>query len=232
MNSFFALKSMTAVPRGEPHDKLGHFSKKTSQDFAEQLWPGVEASETEHTLLRHHYRCCTHAFSNPWVVAVAQRKNDDILCIADIIKGDNIWDEVLQSVIEFAHRDHANDVCHVEDLDVAKHWLAITQKISLMCNVEVGAVRPQDTDLDQKHVSRNQGDIRLLLHDAFPKANKLGGRGSLARTFHARNLERFRSIPIMWTNNLLDHLRIHDPSTDHTRFRVSIFHHARFLRHC
>ena len=49
-------------------------------------------------------------------------------------------------------------------------------------------------------------------------------RVKLEKNFTARNLGRITGVEIVWTDNLIDHLRMTDDDT-----RIHIFHHASFL---
>lgn len=62
----------------------------------------------------------------------------------------------------------------------------------------------------------------LTMH--FTRDNVLKVSVDLDKTFTARNIERIAGIRIVWTNNLLDHLRMRDDDTS-----VALFHHASFL---
>jgi hypothetical protein len=46
----------------------------------------------------------------------------------------------------------------------------------------------------------------------------------LDKIFIARNLSRIAGVEILWTDNLVDHLRLTDDDT-----KVHVFHHASFL---
>lgn len=68
------------------------------------------------------------------------------------------------------------------------------------------------------------GPLSDSLGTHFSRNNVLKDSVELDRTFTARNIERIAGIRIVWTSNLLDHLRMRDDDTS-----VAIFHHASFL---
>lgn len=71
----------------------------------------------------------------------------------------------------------------------------------------------------------SQGPLRQHLADYFGDPPVLGhGSIKLEKNFTARNLGRIAGLEIVWTDNLVDHLRMSDDDT-----KVHIFHHASFL---
>lgn len=70
-----------------------------------------------------------------------------------------------------------------------------------------------------------QGSLRQHLADYFGDPPVLGHDSiKLEKNFTARNLGRISGLEIVWTDNLVDHLRMSDDDT-----KVHIFHHASFL---
>ncbi|KAI7782623.1 hypothetical protein LA080_013111 [Diaporthe eres] len=66
----------------------------------------------------------------------------------------------------------------------------------------------------RQHVARYFADPPVLSHE----------RVKLEKNFTGPNLSRIAGLEIVWTDNLIDHLRMSDDDT-----RVHIFHHAAFL---
>lgn len=66
--------------------------------------------------------------------------------------------------------------------------------------------------------------LQETLRQRFQKQVSLKESVKLEKMFNATGLERIGGLRIIWTSNLLDHLRMQDDDT-----RVSIFHHASFL---
>ena len=228
-------RGSTKAPYEKFDDRLGNFSEESRKQFIDRVWPGGHLQQHgDSPLFRHYDRCCNFAFITHLSSAVSGRSNSDIASICEQLESNQSKERILDSVANIVHQDHQDDTCagH-EDEDVAKLLLNIALKTSLMCNVSVGASGPDMNDLGQRQIlwNSNDDDIKRVLNGAFPKANKLDGRGVLARTFHGRNLERLGSIRIVWTDNLLDHLRLRDPTQESEPFTLSVFHYAEFLRH-
>lgn len=69
------------------------------------------------------------------------------------------------------------------------------------------------------------GSLRQHVEHYFAEPPVLGHeRIKLEKNFTGPNLERIAGLEIVWTDNLIDHLRLSDDDT-----RVHIFHHAAFL---
>jgi hypothetical protein len=77
----------------------------------------------------------------------------------------------------------------------------------------------------QRKVSWQDGSLEALLDREFLVPQSLEDDVKLEKLFTARNLNRVGGIKIKWTNNLADHLLMHDDDAT-----VAIFHHASFLK--
>ena len=224
------LKKLVRSATDEAEDSLGRFNDRSRREFFARVWPTRDSREQDSPILRHYLHCCNYAFISLSAEAVSRRSNSDIILAIEAIEANSTLEDVLQSMIDCIHQGHTTKTCRIEDEDAAKQLLIIAAKVAFMCNIKLGAAGPGENDLDQRYISWNREDSRTLLTRAFPKDNKLVGTGLLERTFHARNLERLGSIQVVWTHNLLDHLRLYDPSKEGMPFRVSVFHHAQFLK--
>ena len=79
----------------------------------------------------------------------------------------------------------------------------------------------------RKQIQWLDGSLRSQVEDFFNIQPTLGHeRVKLEKTFKALNLVRMAGLEIIWTDNLLDHLRLTDDDT-----KVHIFHHATFLQY-
>lgn len=76
----------------------------------------------------------------------------------------------------------------------------------------------------QETLAWGDGPLSNSLNSHFSRDNVLKDSVDLDKTFTARNVERIAGIRIVWTSNLLDHLRMGDNDTS-----VALFHHASFL---
>jgi len=68
-------------------------------------------------------------------------------------------------------------------------------------------------------------DIQTLIRTEFTIPQLPTQNVRMEKLFNARNLQQIGGINIDWTNNLADHLLMHDDAN-----MVSIFHHASFLK--
>jgi hypothetical protein len=81
----------------------------------------------------------------------------------------------------------------------------------------------------QKSLSWERGVLKDLLVNYFSPPITMPMRVvrvKLDRIFTARNLERIAGLQIIWTSNILDHLRLMVDDT-----RIAIYHHASCLEH-
>lgn len=98
--------------------------------------------------------------------------------------------------------------------------------VRLMLMVEMGSI-PNGFS-GNFTLAWEQGKLSQGLSKQFsPHLNTPLERVRLGRVFTARNLERIAGIKIVWTNNLLDHLRLFD--SEDGEILVNVFHHASFL---
>lgn len=220
-------KQMSTVLTMMSPDRIGTFTNDTKASFFRDIWSTTrETLERDSPFFRHFFSCCNIAFVSCYAHLIASRPNSDILFVVGELKKGKDRHEVLSSLISRVHLGHTDDICQDNDRDTAKCLIALTLRVWLMCNI--GGIGGE-VNVDQRGIDWEHGDIRALLSQAFPKENKLNYMSRLDRSFQARNLEKLGSIQVLWTDNLLDHLRLHDPSDEGMPFRVSIFHHAQFL---
>ncbi|KAF4629445.1 hypothetical protein G7Y89_g8703 [Cudoniella acicularis] len=92
-----------------------------------------------------------------------------------------------------------------------------------MTMIDVGGLR-HGIRLGQIHRVWNHGSLREFILSIFSQTKELPNEVKLEKLFNARNLQRFASIQIIWTNNLADHLQLEDDDTI-----MRIFSHASFL---
>lgn len=78
----------------------------------------------------------------------------------------------------------------------------------------------------QESLSWVDGSLTEILKTRLGHDSVLKDPIELDKTFTARNIERIGGIRIVWTCNLLDHLRMSDDEGS-----VAIFHHASFLHY-
>jgi len=74
---------------------------------------------------------------------------------------------------------------------------------------------------------KGENSLRHFVRDHFAYRSELACEGvKFEKVFTARNLERIAGLTTVWTDNLIDHLRLTDGDQ-----RVHIFHHASFLEY-
>ncbi|KAK5636367.1 hypothetical protein RRF57_012079 [Xylaria bambusicola] len=146
---------------------------------------------------------------------VAVRTHRDVVDVAYMLKaGATRWEakEALRTKLKKAHAN--------ED-ELLENTIDLVASLVVMCDCGISSHGfSGSTEIEWKHGSL--GDFL---------AKHFGGRPILApekikfeQTFKARNFDRITGLEIIWTDNLVDHLRLTDDDT-----KVHIFHHASFL---
>ena len=78
----------------------------------------------------------------------------------------------------------------------------------------------------QSRLVWREDSLQSFIAQQFEPPKLLGKEtAKLEKSFNARNLERVSGMQIVWTSNLVDHLRVLDDDKG-----VAIFHHASFLK--
>ena len=95
--------------------------------------------------------------------------------------------------------------------------------VRLLLMIQIGGFRNVHMP-SQETLAWLRGPLSDSLHGNFSRDNALKDSVDLDTTFMARNIERIAGIRIVWTSNLLDHLRMLDNDSS-----VALFHHASFL---
>jgi hypothetical protein len=220
-----SLISAKALP-ADDLDRLGHFEEGAKATFLTRLWGDMALTDHDDPFFRHYRQCCNLALSSRHAHLVSSRNNADVLRVVDEVKSGKPRDEVVESLAAFLRSVGQYDAG--DDEITAECLLALTLRTCLMCNLgSLGG----EVNIDQRQARWEGGSIQDLLKQKFSDEYKVKDEVRLERSFKARNLETLASIEVLWTDNLLDHLRLHDPSDDGKPFRVSIFHHTRFLEY-
>ena len=149
----------------------------------------------------------------------------DLICTVEQIRDSDPRGAVRQEVLKSLSRgckDHSEE-CE----EAADSFLALAVRTLLMCNIGVIGDELQH----ERHLSWDDGTIPDLMKKDFTRGHKLKEIFRLEKAFQARNLERLGGIEVLWTENLLEHLRLYDPSDESGPYRLSIFYHAGFLEH-
>jgi hypothetical protein len=106
--------------------------------------------------------------------------------------------------------------------EISEEFIDLTVRLLLM--IHIGGFR-QALIPGQESLVWTDGNLPEALGRYFNCDIVLKDSVDLDRTFTARNLERIGAIRIVWTANLVDHLRMRDDRS------VAIFHHASFLHY-
>lgn len=157
---------------------------------------------------------CSHALHDEGR-HVAARNHRDIIQIVRQLKGG-----VLRQDIKAGLRSKLT-VLHANEDEMLDNSINLAAGLLLM--IDFGGFSygfSGKTELQWKNATLADcledyfGDDSVLAHE----------RVKLEKNFTARNLSRIAGVEIVWTDNLVDHLRMTDDDT-----RIHIFHHASFL---
>ena len=110
----------------------------------------------------------------------------------------------------------------------AECLIALATRVWLLCKINLIG---EEARHDQRIARWDSGGLRDFLADYLPRKGKLRESVRLEKQFQAHNLERLGGLKILWSENLLDHLRVHDPSHLDEETCVSIFFHAQLLKY-
>lgn len=162
----------------------------------------------------YYYKKCSHALYNGGR-HVAARTHQDIVDIVRQLRGEVDKEDVRRSLLPKLTTEHANEE------ELLENSINLAASLLLMC--DCGSLShgfSGRTELDWK-----QGSLKDYLVQFFAEEPVLShGKVKLEKQFIARNITRIAGVEIVWTDNLLDHLRLTDDD-----MKVHIFHHASFL---
>jgi len=116
---------------------------------------------------------------------------------------------------------HLKTILEGDCREVSSEVIDLSVRLLLM--IQTGSFR-QVLIPGQASLPWREGSICDILDTHFSHHNVLKDTIELDKAFKARNIERISGIRIVWTGNLLDHLRMSEDDTS-----VTIFHHASFL---
>jgi hypothetical protein len=131
-----------------------------------------------------------------------------------------------QKILDGASRDvidiHVKSILGGPCQELSSEIIDLTVRLLLM--IQIGGFRQALTP-GQESLSWRDGPLSEALKTHFNCDIVLKESVELDKAFTARNLERIAGIHVVWTTNLMDHLRMRDDK------RVAIFHHASFLHY-
>ncbi|KAF2969455.1 hypothetical protein GQX73_g4119 [Xylaria multiplex] len=112
---------------------------------------------------------------------------------------------------------------HINEDELLDNSIDLAASLVVMCDCGISSHGfSGSTEIQWKYdslmefLSKYFGDKPILSHENI----------KLEKTFKARNFSRIAGLEIIWTDNLVDHLRLTDDDT-----KVHIFHHASFLEY-
>lgn len=112
--------------------------------------------------------------------------------------------------------------------------LQLCVRVWLMCEIPVIPPRFPTTWQTYSNSRRWLNDTQTLrqhLLSCFPKTSTASENAILERSFQLYNIQKVANIAIIWTDDILEHLRVRDPTHDSEPYTVSVFHHRRFLEY-
>lgn len=165
---------------------------------------------------QYFHQKCVHALRDRGR-HIALRTFRDVVEVAQQVKTDTVRSEIKDSIRRKLTTTHTKE----EDLLDSSVDLAT----SLLLMIDCGSLALGFSG--KTEISWVEGCLREHLEDYFSETPSLTHTSvKLPKDFTARNLCRIAGMKIVWTDNLIDHLRLTEDDT-----RVHIFHHASFLKY-
>ncbi|KAI3330077.1 hypothetical protein F4824DRAFT_515956 [Ustulina deusta] len=146
---------------------------------------------------------------------VAVRTHRDVIDVVYLLKAGATRGDIKQKLRSKLKTKHTN-----ED-ELLENTIDLAASLAVMCDCGISSHGfSGSTEIQWRHDSLREflaqyfGDRPILSHEKI----------KLEKTFKATNFGRIAGLEIIWTDNLVDHLRLTDDDTN-----VHIFHHASFL---
>jgi hypothetical protein len=197
-------------------------STPTKQHIIRQLW-GNEALIASNTRREPDFSAYWSYYSRQCREAlhdngrhVSARTHRDILEIIELLKGGHVRRDIRSLLCSKLSNTAAANGGYLLDG-------SINLAASLLLMVNCGN---QPYGFSGRFQLNWEGRLEDVVGTYFKQPPVLGNEMiKLERVFNARSLEKIAGIKIVWTDNLMDHLRLTDDDS-----KVEIFHHASFLR--
>ncbi|MCJ1372179.1 hypothetical protein MMC20_003401 [Loxospora ochrophaea] len=182
--------------------------------------------EQDNPFFSHYEDSCNLAISSSYGGLISRQESNEIVRIIKQLRSNEPRDSIQKDLIQRLSSGKEQD-----DYDYAKAAdciIYLVIRLWLMCHVGTigGEVRHE-----QYMAEWDRGSLRELMAAQFPDNSRLDEPVQLEKQFQARNLEKLAGIQVLWTANLLDHLRVHDPWHRDGQMRVSLFYHVHFLEY-
>jgi hypothetical protein len=147
------------------------------------------------------------------------RSHEDMLRIAQLLVSEIVKEEI---ILEMKRRLTKGRSLEADDRMLNG---TINLAIRLLAIVNAGPLHNEISP--HRSIAWKDNSLIKTVHIHFYNYVDSNDVDVMLRTdFTARNISRDANIRIMWTDNLVDHLRL---TENHTKLRI--FHHATFLRH-
>ncbi|KAK8062632.1 hypothetical protein PG997_014729 [Apiospora hydei] len=203
-------------------DFLGALNQSTRATVATEFWGKCGNAQPKgfHSDLtpfwEYYSRACRQALHDAGRHN-ALRSHADIIEVVRMLKLGATRNEIRTALRSKLSRTHENES---ELLDSS---INLSASLLLMCDFGITPL----SFSGRTELSWTQGTLQTFLRDYFNGPLVLSHEGmKLEKTFLAKNLSRIGGIDIIWTENLVDHLRLSNDDT-----KVHIFHHASFLEY-
>lgn len=196
---------------------------RTKKKLAAELWSqgsiDTEVSAVTQPDLQPYWDYCTKECRRALDDGgrhVALRTYGDIVDCVHMIKDGKDRGDIAERFRERLTNYHSNQD---EMLENSVNLAASLLTMISFCNYSFGFS-------NRSHLRWREKDLKSSIQAHFQAGVSRSAKGSVKfeKIFVARNLCRIAGLQIVWTDNLVDHLRLSDDDR-----RVHIFHHASFL---
>lgn len=197
---------------------LSGIQPQTKAEINQELWgtyhPGRQVNLDLEAYWRYYSQICVHALRDQgrWI---ALRTHRDVIDVARHIKAGATRTEIqdgLRSKLTTAHEKEKELL--ENSIDLATSLLLMVDCGSLVLGFS-----------GKSSISWTDGSLKQHLSGYFSGNPVLAHTGvKLQKNFTALHLCRIAGLEIVWTDNLIDHLRLTEDDT-----KVHIFQHASFL---
>ncbi|GAW14965.1 hypothetical protein ANO14919_043730 [Xylariales sp. No.14919] len=194
----------------------------TQAEICQEFWgigysPQVRGADIDLTTFWNYYFKISALSLHDGGRHVAVRTHRDIIDVVYLLKAGATRRDIKQRLSSKLKTKHTN-----ED-ELLENSIDLAASLVVMCDCGISSHGfSGSTEIQWKHDSLTEfltkyfGEKPILSHEKI----------KLEKTFKAKTLGRIAGLEIIWTDNLVDHLRLTDDDT-----KVHIFHHASFLEY-
>jgi hypothetical protein len=210
-------------------DALGlPLTTQARTEFIRQLWTephytlrATSSSDLNWNAYFNFYnRECNEALANERQHFCA-RTHGDLLLIAQLLQTEADKDKVMYRTRTIFGQMH-NQTSEEEER-ILEGFVKLATRIVAMISAET---LPNEVS-GQRSILWNCKTLEEAVYDHFKEGVDVDTESAtLGTDFTARNINRVAKIGIIWTDNLVDHLRLMESDR-----KLCVFHHASFLKH-